>query len=61
MRPGGQARKEPNEDRLYALLDELDRLEDLVEEMDDLGVSSRDEIERRMRELNAQVDQLTDE
>jgi len=44
----------------YALLDELDRLEELVEEMDALGVSSRDEAERRLAELNERVDRLPD-
>jgi hypothetical protein len=43
---------------LYVLLDELDRLEELIEDMDDLGVSSREEAERRMAELDAQVEAL---
>jgi hypothetical protein len=40
----------------YPLLDELDRLEDLLEEMADLGVESRAEAERRMAELSAEID-----
>ncbi len=44
----------------YALLDELNRLEELIEEMDALGVSSRSEAEQRLAELNARVDGLSD-
>lgn len=44
---------------LYPLLDELDRLEDLLEEMDDLKVASRADVERRMAELNAEIDRLS--
>ena len=44
----------------YALLDELDRLEELIEEMDALGVSSRLEAEQRLAELNVRVDGLSD-
>lgn len=43
---------------LYALYDELDRLEELLEDMADLGVSSAAEAERRIIELNAQIDAL---
>ncbi len=44
---------------LYPLLDELDRLEDLLEEMDDLRVASRADAERRMAELNDEIDRLS--
>lgn len=43
---------------LYRLLETLDRLEELLEDMDELGVSSRDDIEARMREIHARVDEL---
>jgi hypothetical protein len=43
---------------LFALLDELDRLEELIEDMDDLGVSSREQAELRIASLNLQVDAL---
>lgn len=46
---------------LLQLLEELDRLEDLLEEMDELGVGSRGDVERRMAELNARVDELAGE
>ena len=49
------------EGTLYGLLDHLDRLEALLEEMDELGVASRAEIEQRIRELNARIDELPDE
>ena len=55
----------PEQDRqggeLYALLEELDRLEDLLEEMTELGVESRAEAERRMSDLNTRVDHLSGE
>jgi hypothetical protein len=39
----------------YQALDELDRLEELLEEMDELGVTSREEIEQRIATLEAQI------
>ena len=45
--------------RDYPILDQLDRLEELLEEMDELGVSSRPEIERRIAELEAQLDDVS--
>ena len=47
------------DDDLLALLDELDRLEELLEDMDDLGVNSRAEAEARIVVLNDLVDQLS--
>jgi hypothetical protein len=43
---------------LYALYDELDRLEELLEDMTSLGVGSADEAERRIAELNERIDAL---
>lgn len=40
---------------LYDKLDQLDRLEELLEEMQDLGVRTIEEIERRIAELDAEV------
>ena len=48
-------------DPLLPLLEELDRLEDLLEEMAELNVSSRADVERRLAELNARVDELSDD
>jgi uncharacterized small protein (DUF1192 family) len=39
----------------YNALNELDRLEELLEEMDELGVSSRGEIEQRIATLEALI------
>ena len=50
------SRKGPADDRDredYASLDLLDRLEELLEEMDDLNVASRDQVERRIAEIEA--------
>jgi hypothetical protein len=47
------------DDELFGLLDELDRLEELLEDMDDLGVNSRAEAESRIVVLNDLVDQLS--
>lgn len=41
----------------YALLALIDRLEDLREEMDDLGVSSVAQLEERIAELHRQLDE----
>jgi hypothetical protein len=43
---------------LYRMLEELDRLEELLEDMNELGVASRAEAEARMRELEEQVEAL---
>jgi hypothetical protein len=45
----------------YPILDQLDRLEELLEAMDELGVASREEIERRIAELEAQLNDVPDE
>jgi hypothetical protein len=47
------------DDELFNLLDELDRLEELIEDMDELGVNSRAEAEARIVVLNDLVDQLS--
>lgn len=41
----------------YNTLVELERLESLEEEMNELGVTSLDDIRRRIEELNAQLDE----
>lgn len=58
-RAAKDARPENERDRRdYPVLDLLDRLEELLEEMDELGVSSRAEVERRIAELEAQLDDV---
>jgi hypothetical protein len=42
----------------YDLMMELEQLETLKEEMEELGVSTIEEIEARMRELNRRIDEL---
>ena len=41
----------------YNTLIQLERLESLEEEMSELGVSTLDDIRRRIQELNAQLDE----
>lgn len=53
--------REPTDGALYRLLNELDRLEEVLETMDELGLATRTDVERRMAELNARVDELSGE
>jgi hypothetical protein len=46
------------EHELNQVLQTLDQLEELLEDMDELGVNSRAEAEARMRELNGRADEL---
>lgn len=50
-----------NDRELEKLLLDLDRLEDLRDEMDELDVRDRDDLARRMDDLNARIDLLTGE
>lgn len=45
-----------SEEELYRLYDLLDRFEELLEDMADLGVRSVEEIEARLTQLNAEID-----
>jgi len=49
------------ESDLHERLLELDRLEELIEEMDELGIASRAEAEARLAELHRRVDEIPDE
>ena len=61
-RPAMDAPSENERDRRdYPILDQLDRLEELLEEMDELGISSRAEVERRIAELEARLDDVSPE
>jgi hypothetical protein len=42
----------------YELLDLLDRIETLIEDLDDLGVRSRDEAEALMETIHERLDAL---
>lgn len=57
----GRAKRSPDDQKLFALLDELDRLEGLLDEMQELGVTTIEEIDERISALNAEVDALTGE
>lgn len=46
---------------LLTILQVLDRLEDLLEEMDELGFASRADLVQRIAELHVQVSHLTGE
>lgn len=48
----------PRTETSVDLLMLLDRLEELREDMTDLGVSTLDDIERLMREIEAQLDDV---
>src|SRR5215211_7868208 len=50
--------KQAKSSELYDHYSELDRLEELLEDMQDLGVTSIDEIEARMLLLNTRIDEL---
>ncbi|HUG15155.1 MAG TPA: hypothetical protein VMM78_09065 [Thermomicrobiales bacterium] len=48
------------DDAVFELITLLDRLEELREELLELGLSSLDDIETRLRELEALLDDLPD-
>jgi hypothetical protein len=48
-------------DPMFDKLMMLDRLEELLEEMAELGVVTRDDVEARIRELEAEIDDATDD
>jgi phage shock protein A len=43
---------------LYDLYERLDRIEELIEDMDDMGIASREDAERLMIELDSQIEEL---
>jgi hypothetical protein len=52
------AKSKDVEAQIFALYDQLDRLEELLEDMSDLEVTSRSEAEAKLLALNEQIDQL---
>jgi ABC-type Fe3+-hydroxamate transport system substrate-binding protein len=46
------------ESELFRLYDLLDRYEELIEDMAELGVNTASEAERKIEELNEQIDAL---
>lgn len=56
MCPSRSQHPDQSADRsIYEALDQLERLEELLEEMQDLGVRSIEDVERRIAELDALV------
>ena len=43
---------------LFDLYERMDRIEELIEDMDDLGVNSRDAAEKLIIELDSQIEAL---
>lgn len=51
----------PDERSLNDLLLELDRLEEIREDLEELGLRTLDEVEARIDELNRRIDEATEE
>lgn len=51
----------PNQPPLYDLLTELDRLEEIREDLEELGLRTIEEVDARIAELNQLIDDLSDE
>jgi len=44
--------------RLFDLYERMDRLEELIEDMEELGVNTREEAEQMIIELDGQIEEL---
>ena len=44
--------------QLFDLYERMDRLEELIEDMEELGISTRDEAEQMIVELDGQIEEL---
>jgi DNA phosphorothioation-dependent restriction protein DptG len=44
--------------RLFDLYERMDRLEELIEDMEELGISTREEAEQMIIELDGQIEEL---
>lgn len=51
----------PNQPPLYELLTELDRLEEIREDLEEMGLRTLDEVDARIAELNQRIDELSGE
>jgi hypothetical protein len=49
---------QPGKPTLFDLYSRMDRIEELIEDMDDLGIASREDAERLMIELDTQIEEL---
>ncbi|MDQ2683738.1 MAG: hypothetical protein M3Y37_09455 [Chloroflexota bacterium] len=48
----------PGQSSLFDLYEKLDRLEELLEDMEEFGVASREDVERLIAELDEQIEEL---
>lgn len=55
------AAKPPSETPLYDLLTELDRLEEIREDLEEMGLRTLEEVDARIEELNQTIDELSGE
>ena len=51
----------PNQPPLYDLLTELDRLEEIREDLEELGLRTIEEVDARIADLNQLIDDLSGE
>ncbi len=51
----------PNQPPLYDLLTELDRLEEIREDLEELGLRTIEEVDARIADLNQLIDNLSGE
>jgi hypothetical protein len=57
----GKGKSTSKDGKLFDLYAKLDRLEELLEDMDDLGIESRAQAEQAMIALNAELDAIESE
>jgi hypothetical protein len=48
----------PASKKLFDLYDRMDRIEELIEDMDELGIGTRDQAEALIVDLDSQIDEL---
>ena len=44
--------------RLFDLYERMDRVEELIEDMDELGIANREEAEQLILEIDSQIEEL---
>ena len=47
----------PGKDKLFDLYERMDKLEELIEDMDELSVTSREQAEAMISEIDSQIDE----
>ena len=47
----------PIKGKLFELYEQMDKLEELIEDMDELGVTSREQAEAMISEIDSQIDE----